>query len=122
MADSAWIRSNGRKNFIQFDKTTSWELDDKPFWQELIKLKWIWKNQKDVRPNVIRNKSMTCSKGFMLREDGIDFENHCSSCSQWRAVMYFYRKFCTKSFPIYQMDVKTAFLNGPLKEEVYVMD
>ncbi|GKF62737.1 retrovirus-related pol polyprotein from transposon TNT 1-94 [Tanacetum coccineum] len=53
-------------------------------------------------------------------EEGIDFEESFSPVARLEAVRIFVAYVAHKSFPIYQMDVKTAFLNGPLKEEVYV--
>nr|GFA19673.1 hypothetical protein [Tanacetum cinerariifolium] len=55
-----------------------------------------------------------------LQEEGIDFEESFASVVRLEAVRIFIAYAAHKSFPIYQMDVKTAFLNGPLKEEVYV--
>nr|GEX11692.1 copia protein [Tanacetum cinerariifolium] len=55
-----------------------------------------------------------------LQEEGIDFEESFSPVTRLEAVRSFIAYAAHKSFPIYQMDVKTAFLNGPLKEEVYV--
>nr|GEW26058.1 hypothetical protein [Tanacetum cinerariifolium] len=56
-----------------------------------------------------------------LQEEGIDFEESFASVARLEAVWIFIAYAAHKSFPIYQMDVKTAFLNGPLKEEVYVV-
>ncbi|GKG50982.1 retrovirus-related pol polyprotein from transposon TNT 1-94, partial [Tanacetum coccineum] len=53
-------------------------------------------------------------------EEGIDFEESFAPVARLDAVKIFAAYAAHKSFPIYQMDVKTAFLNGPLKEEVYV--
>ncbi|GKF82788.1 retrovirus-related pol polyprotein from transposon TNT 1-94, partial [Tanacetum coccineum] len=53
-------------------------------------------------------------------EDGIDFEESFAPVARLEAVQIFVAYAAHKSFPIYQMDVKMAFLNGPLKEEVYV--
>ncbi|GKF24531.1 retrovirus-related pol polyprotein from transposon TNT 1-94, partial [Tanacetum coccineum] len=53
-------------------------------------------------------------------EEGIDFEESFSPVARLEALRIFVTYAAHKSFPIYQMDVKTAFLNGPLKEEVYV--
>ncbi|GKE53703.1 retrovirus-related pol polyprotein from transposon TNT 1-94, partial [Tanacetum coccineum] len=82
------------------------EIVDKPFGKNVIKLKWLWKNKKDENQTVIRNKARLVAKGY-AQEEGIDFDESFAPVSH-------------KSFPIYQMDMKTAFLNGPLKEEVYV--
>nr|GEV04937.1 putative reverse transcriptase domain-containing protein [Tanacetum cinerariifolium] len=58
---------------------------------------------------------------FALTEEGIDFEESFSPVARLEAVQIFVAYAAHKSFPIYQMDIKTAFLNGPLKEEVYVV-
>ncbi|GKB05427.1 retrovirus-related pol polyprotein from transposon TNT 1-94 [Tanacetum coccineum] len=55
-----------------------------------------------------------------LKEEGIDFEESFAPVARLEAVRIFVAYAAHKSFPIYQMDVKMAFLNGPLKEEVYV--
>nr|GEX51638.1 hypothetical protein [Tanacetum cinerariifolium] len=98
---------------------TVWELVDKPFRKIVIRLKWLWKNKKDEDQNVIRNKARLVAKGY-AQEEGIDFEESFASVARLEAVSIFVAYAAHKSFPIYQMDVKTAFLNGPLKEEVYV--
>ncbi|GJU42770.1 retrovirus-related pol polyprotein from transposon TNT 1-94 [Tanacetum coccineum] len=59
-------------------------------------------------------------KPFGKNEKGIDFEESFAPVARLEAVRIFIAHVAHKSFPIYQMDVKTAFLNGPLKEEVYV--
>nr|GEY02932.1 retrovirus-related Pol polyprotein from transposon TNT 1-94 [Tanacetum cinerariifolium] len=59
------------------------------------------------------------AKGY-AQEEGIDFEESFAPVSRLEAVRIFVAYAAHKSFPIYQMDVKIAFLNGPLKEEVYV--
>ncbi|GJV08116.1 retrovirus-related pol polyprotein from transposon TNT 1-94 [Tanacetum coccineum] len=95
------------------------ELVDKPFGKNVIKLKWLWKNKKDEDQTVIRNKARHVAKGYAL-EEGIDFKESFALVSCLEAVRIFVSYAAHKSFLIYQMDVKTAFLNGPLKEEVYV--
>ncbi|GJW20694.1 retrovirus-related pol polyprotein from transposon TNT 1-94 [Tanacetum coccineum] len=73
--------------------------------------------QKGRRPNCNLQQSTTCSKGLY---EGIDFKESFAPVARLEAVRIFVAYAAHKSFPIYQMDVKTAFLNGPLKEEVYV--
>ncbi|GJW78836.1 putative ribonuclease H-like domain-containing protein [Tanacetum coccineum] len=118
MADSAWIEAM-QEELHQFDRLQVWELVDKPFGKNVIKLKWLWKNKKDEDQTVIRNKARLVAKGY-AQEEGIDFEESFAPVARLEAVRIFVAYVAHKSFPIYQMDVKTAFLNGPLKEEVYV--
>nr|GEU57452.1 retrovirus-related Pol polyprotein from transposon TNT 1-94 [Tanacetum cinerariifolium] len=103
----------------QFDKLQVWELVDKPFGKTVIKLKWLWKNKKDEDQTVIRNKARLVAKGY-AQEEGIDFEESFTLVARLEVVRIFIAYTTHKSFLIYQMDVKTTFLNGPLKEEVYV--
>ncbi|GJY33896.1 retrovirus-related pol polyprotein from transposon TNT 1-94 [Tanacetum coccineum] len=93
MADHAWIKAM-QEELHQFDRLKVWELVDKPFRKIVIKLKWLWKKKKDEDNTVI--------------------------LARLEVVQIFVAYATHKSFAIYQMDVKTAFLNGPMKEEVYV--
>ncbi|GJX27944.1 gag-pol polyprotein [Tanacetum coccineum] len=103
----------------QFDRLQVWELVDKPFGKNIIKLKCLWKNKKDEDQTVIRNKARLVAKGY-AREEGIDFEESFAPVTRFEAVWIFVAYAAHKSFPIYQMDVKIVFFNGLLKEEVYV--
>ncbi|GJV50712.1 retrovirus-related pol polyprotein from transposon TNT 1-94 [Tanacetum coccineum] len=118
MADFAWIEAM-QEELHQFDRLQVWELVDKPFGKTVIKLKWLWKNKKDEDQTVIRNKARLVAKGY-AQEEGIDFEESFAPVARLEAVRIFVAYVAHKSFPIYQIDVKTEFLNGPLKEEVYV--
>ncbi|GJX02550.1 retrovirus-related pol polyprotein from transposon TNT 1-94 [Tanacetum coccineum] len=68
-----------------------------------------------MRSTVIRNKERLVAKGY-AQEEGIDFEESFALVPRLEAVRISVAYVAHKSFPIYQMDVKTAFLNGPLKE------
>ncbi|GKB26775.1 retrovirus-related pol polyprotein from transposon TNT 1-94 [Tanacetum coccineum] len=118
MADSTWIEAM-QEEFHQFNRLHVWELVDKPFGKNVIKLKWIWKNKKDEDQTVISNKARLVAKGY-AQEEGIDFKETFAPVARLEAVWIFVAYAAHKSFPIYQMDVKTAFLNGPLKKEVCV--
>nr|GEV40006.1 copia protein [Tanacetum cinerariifolium] len=86
----------------------------------IIAVKWIWKNKTDAENTVMRNKSRLVAKGYG-QEEGIDFEKSFTPVAKLEeAVRIFVVYAAHKNFPIYQMDVKTAFLNGPLKKEVFV--
>nr|GEX88454.1 retrovirus-related Pol polyprotein from transposon TNT 1-94 [Tanacetum cinerariifolium] len=73
----------------------------------------------DADNTVIQNKSRLVAKGYH-QENGIDFEESFAPVARLEAVRIFVAYAAHKKFPIYQMDIKTAFLNGPLKEEVFV--
>nr|GEV49526.1 Gag-Pol polyprotein [Tanacetum cinerariifolium] len=118
MANSAWIEAT-QDQLHQFDRLQVWELVDKPFGKTVIKLKWLWKNKKDENQTIIRNKACLAANGY-AQEEGIDFEESFAPVARLEAVRIFVAYVAHKSFLTYQMDIKTDFLNGPLKEEVYV--
>ncbi|GJS50504.1 retrovirus-related pol polyprotein from transposon TNT 1-94 [Tanacetum coccineum] len=104
---------------LTFDRLDVWELVDRPLCKNVINLKWFWKNKHDEENTVIRNKSRLVAKGYAQKE-GIDFEESFAPVARLEAVRLFIAYAAYKSFTVYQMDVKTSFLYGPLKEEVYV--
>ncbi|GJW92341.1 retrovirus-related pol polyprotein from transposon TNT 1-94 [Tanacetum coccineum] len=118
MADSAWIESM-QEELHQFDRLDVWELVDIPLCKNVINLKWLWKNKRDKENIVILNKSRLVAKGYVQKE-GIDFEESFAPVARLEAVLLFIAYAAHKSFTVYQMDIKTSFLYGPLKEEVYV--
>nr|GEU43094.1 retrovirus-related Pol polyprotein from transposon TNT 1-94 [Tanacetum cinerariifolium] len=85
----------------------------------LIKLKWIYKIKTDESGGVLKNKARLVSQGFRQEED-IDFEESFALVAIIEAICIFVAYAAHKNMTIYQMDVKTAFLNGELKEEVCV--
>ncbi|GJZ88396.1 retrovirus-related pol polyprotein from transposon TNT 1-94 [Tanacetum coccineum] len=118
MADSAWIEVI-QEELHQFDRLNVWELVDRPLCKNVINMKWLWKNKRDEENTVIFNKARLVANGYSQQE-GIDFKESFSLVARLEAVRLFIAYAAHKSFLIYQIDVKTAFLNGPLKEEVYV--
>ncbi|GKE11519.1 retrovirus-related pol polyprotein from transposon TNT 1-94 [Tanacetum coccineum] len=85
----------------------------------LIKLKWIFKVKKDECDGVLQNMARLVAKGYR-QEEGIDFEELFTLVARIEAIRIFIGNAATKNMTIYQMDVKMAFLNGELREEVYV--
>nr|GEX90965.1 hypothetical protein [Tanacetum cinerariifolium] len=104
---------------LTFDRLEVWELVDRPLCTNVINLKWLGKNKRDEENIVIRNESRLVAKGYAQKE-GVDFEESFAPVARLEAVRLFIAYVAHKSFTIYQMDVKTAFLYGPLKEEVFV--
>ncbi|GJW55358.1 retrovirus-related pol polyprotein from transposon TNT 1-94 [Tanacetum coccineum] len=80
---------------------------------------WLWKNKKDEESTVIRNKPRLVAKGY-LQEKGINFEESFAPVARLEVVRIFIANAAQNSFSIFKMDVKMAFLDGLLKEELYV--
>nr|GFC68750.1 Gag-Pol polyprotein [Tanacetum cinerariifolium] len=118
MADSAWIESM-QEELLQFDRLDVWELVDRSLCTNVINLKWLWKNKRDEENTVIRNKYRLVAKGHEQKE-GVDFKESFAPVARLEAVRLFIAYSAHKSFTVYQKDVKTTFLYGPLMEEVYV--
>ncbi|GKA61242.1 retrovirus-related pol polyprotein from transposon TNT 1-94 [Tanacetum coccineum] len=114
MLDHSWIESM-QDELNQFKRLDVWELVPLPEGRLAIKVKWLWKNKTDAENTVIRNKSCLVAKGYSQQE-GMDFEESFAPVARLEAVRMFVAYAAQKNFPIYQRDVKTAFLNGPLKE------
>ncbi|GKC51967.1 retrovirus-related pol polyprotein from transposon TNT 1-94 [Tanacetum coccineum] len=85
----------------------------------IIALKWIYKVKLDEYGDVLKNKARLVAKGYR-QEEGIDFEESFSMVARIEDIRIFIANAASKNMTIYQMDVKTSFLNGELKEEVYV--
>nr|GEZ13491.1 copia protein [Tanacetum cinerariifolium] len=84
-----------------------------------LTFKWIFKNKHDEEQTIIRNKSRLVVRGYR-QEEGLDFEESFAPVARMEAIRIFLTYAAHKSFTVFQMDVKTAFLHGSLKEDVYV--
>jgi hypothetical protein len=93
-----------------FERNHVWELVDPPPGCKTIGTKWVWKNKEGEKGEVVRNKSRLVTQGFRQKEE-IDYEE---------AIRILLAFSVAKGFKLHQMDVKSAFLNGVLEEEVYV--
>nr|GEV07127.1 retrovirus-related Pol polyprotein from transposon TNT 1-94 [Tanacetum cinerariifolium] len=118
MADHSWIESM-QDELNQFERLQVWELIIRPEGKNIIPLKLLWKNKCDAENIVVWNKTRLVTKGYK-QEEGIDFEESFAPVARLEAIRMFIAYAAHKNITIFQMDVKTAFLNGPLKEEVYV--
>ncbi|GJR53069.1 retrovirus-related pol polyprotein from transposon TNT 1-94 [Tanacetum coccineum] len=103
----------------EFDRLDVWELVPPPDSAMIIALKWIYKVKLDEYGDVLKNKARLVAKGFR-QEEGLDFEESFAPVARLEAIRIFIANAASKNMTVYQMDVKTAFLNGELKEEVYV--
>nr|GEY23529.1 retrovirus-related Pol polyprotein from transposon TNT 1-94 [Tanacetum cinerariifolium] len=104
---------------LSFKKLDVWVLVPTPDNISPLTLKWLFKNKLDEEQTVIRNKSRLIVGGYH-QEEGIDFEESFAPVARMEAMRIFLANAAHKSFTLFQMDVKTAFLHGSLKEDVYV--
>ncbi|GJW69206.1 retrovirus-related pol polyprotein from transposon TNT 1-94, partial [Tanacetum coccineum] len=84
-----------------------------------IGTKWVFKNKKDERGIVIRNKARLVAQGY-TQEEGIDYDEVFAPVARIEAIKLFLAYAAFKDFMVYQMDVKSTFLYVKIKEEVYV--
>nr|GFB95743.1 retrovirus-related Pol polyprotein from transposon TNT 1-94 [Tanacetum cinerariifolium] len=103
----------------EFDRIQVWELVPQPDCVMIIALKWIYKLKLDEYGDVLKNKAWLVAKGYR-QEGGIDFEESFAPVAHIEAICIFIANAASKNMTVYQMDVKMAFLNGELKEKVYV--
>nr|GEX36424.1 putative ribonuclease H-like domain-containing protein [Tanacetum cinerariifolium] len=96
-----------------------WILVDLPYGKRAIGTKWVYRNKKDERGIVIRNKARLVAQGH-TQEEGIDYEEVFDPVARIEAIRLFLAYASFMGFIVYQMDVKSAFLYGTIKEEVYV--
>ncbi|GKA47614.1 putative ribonuclease H-like domain-containing protein [Tanacetum coccineum] len=96
-----------------------WILMDLLIGKRAIGTKWVFKNKKDERGIVIRNKARLVAQGHR-QEEGIDYEEVFAPVARIEAIRLFLAYASFMGFLVYQMDVKSAFLYGTIEEEVYV--
>nr|GEY05629.1 retrovirus-related Pol polyprotein from transposon TNT 1-94 [Tanacetum cinerariifolium] len=94
-------------------------LIDLPKDKWVIGTKWVFRNKKDERGIVIKNKARLVVQGH-TQEEGIDYDEVFAPVVRIQAIRLFLAYASFKDFVVYQMDVKSAFLNGKIEEEVYV--
>ena len=107
------------KELNQFTRNNVWELVPKPENQQIIGTKWIFRNKLDESGNVIRNKARLVAQGYN-QEEGIDFDETYAPVARLESIRMLLAFACHRDFKLFQMDVKSAFLNGIIEEEVYV--
>ncbi|GJW16547.1 retrovirus-related pol polyprotein from transposon TNT 1-94 [Tanacetum coccineum] len=118
MTDPAWIESM-QVELLQLKRLDVWVLVPLSDNIKPLTLKWLFKNKHDEENTVIRNKSRLVVRGYR-QEEGIDFEESFAPVARMEAIRIFLAYAAHKAVIGVQMDVKTAFLHGTLKEDVYV--
>lgn len=104
---------------VSIEENNTWELCDLPVGHKSIGLKWVYKVERDAQGSIIKYKARLVAKGY-VQEQGIDFEEVFAPVARIETVRFILAIAAKRGWIVHHLDVKTAFLNGDLKEEVYV--
>ncbi|GJU09489.1 ribonuclease H-like domain-containing protein [Tanacetum coccineum] len=118
LEDGSWVEAM-QEELLQFKLQQVWVLVDLPTGAKVIGTKWVYRNKKDERGVVVRNKARLVAQGHR-QEEGIDYDEVFAPVARIEAIRLFLAFASFMGFIVYQMDVKSAFLYGTIDEEVYV--
>ncbi|GKB05141.1 putative ribonuclease H-like domain-containing protein [Tanacetum coccineum] len=118
LEDESWVDAM-QEELLQFEIQKVWILVDLPYGKKAIGTKWVYRNKKDERGVVVRNKARLVAQGHR-QEEGIDYDEVFAPVARLEAIRIFLAFASYMGFIVYQMDVKSAFLYGKIDEEVYV--
>ncbi|XP_073294588.1 uncharacterized protein [Primulina huaijiensis] len=116
--DPSWIEAM-EEELNQFKRNEVWLLVPRPSHQAVIGTRWIFRNKLNEEGIVVRNKARLVAQGFR-QEERIDYDETYAPVTRLEAIRIFLAFAAFKNIKVYQMDVKSAFLNGLLQEKVYV--
>jgi hypothetical protein len=117
LLDPDWVMAM-QEELNNFKRNEVWTLVPRPK-QNVVGTKWVFRNKQDEHGVVTRNKARLVAKGY-AQVAGLDFEETFAPVARLESIRILLAYATHHSFRLYQMDVKSAFLNAPIKEEVYV--
>ena len=118
LENESWIEvMNEEIEYIE--KNNTWTLVPRPKNKNVIGTKWVFKNKLNEDGKLYKNKERLVCKGYSQEED-IDYGETFSPVARLEGVRTLLAYATQRVFKVYQMDVKSAFLNGILDEEVYI--
>ncbi|GJW70439.1 retrovirus-related pol polyprotein from transposon TNT 1-94 [Tanacetum coccineum] len=118
LTDDSWIVAM-QEELNQFIANDVWELVPQPRNMTIIGTKWVFRNKLDENGIVSRNKARLVAQGYNQQE-GIDNDKTYAPVARHESIRILLAYACALDFKLFQMDVKSAFLNGFINEEVYV--
>ncbi|KAK2428124.1 putative mitochondrial protein [Trifolium repens] len=118
IVDESWIEAM-KEELMQFERNEVWNLVPTPPNHSTIGTRWVFRNKLDENGKVIRNKARLVAQGYNQQE-GIYYDETFAPVARLEAIRILLAYASHKCFKLFQMDVKSAFLNGFLNEEVYV--
>nr|GEW20393.1 retrovirus-related Pol polyprotein from transposon TNT 1-94 [Tanacetum cinerariifolium] len=118
LTQSCWIEAM-QEELNKFERLEVWELVPRPDKVMVITLKWIYKVKLDELGGILKNKTHLVARGYRQEEE-INFEEFFALVARLESIRIILAYAAHKNMVVYHMDVKTVFLNGNLREEVYV--
>ena len=118
LQDENWVKAMNDE-LLLFQRNDVWTLVPRPEGEHIIGTKWIFRNKIDEEGNVIHSKARLMAQGYSQME-GVDYDETFAPIAHMESIKILLALACHLKFKLYQMDVKTTFLNGFLKEDVYV--
>jgi hypothetical protein len=119
LEDPLWIVAM-QEELSQFERNNVWDLVPRPNGsKEPIGTRWVFRNKMDEDGVVIRNKARLVAQGY-CQSEGIDYDETFAPVARLEAIRIFLAYAANQNFKVYQMDVKSAFLNGEIEQVVYV--
>ena len=118
LSDDGWILAM-QEELNQFQRNDVWDLVPKPQHKNIIGTKWVFRNKLNEQGEVTRNKARLVAQGYSQQE-GIDYTETFAPVARLEAIRLLLSYAVNHGIILYQMDVKSAFLNGVIEEEVYV--
>jgi len=118
LEDHFWILAM-EEELEEFSRHQVWDLVPRPPQVNVIGTKWIFKNKFDEVGNITRNKARLVAQGY-TQVEGLDFDETFAPVARLECIRFLLGTACGMGFKLHQMDVKCAFLNGIIEEEVYV--
>ena len=118
LSDEHWTIAM-QEELNQFERNRVWDLVERPKDLNVIGTKWVFRNKVDEFGTVIRNKARLVAQGYN-QEEGIDFDETFAPVARLESIRILLAFACFLNFTLFQMDIKSAFLNGFINEEVYV--
>ncbi|KAM1861471.1 hypothetical protein ACFX13_013538 [Malus domestica] len=116
--DESWLKAIEDELFM-IEKNGTWKLVDRPTGKPVIKVKWVYKTKLNLDGSVLKNKARLVAKGY-AQKPGLDYNETYAPVARLDTIRTLIALAAQKSWKLYQLDVKSAFLNGVLQEEVYV--
>jgi hypothetical protein len=118
LTDEFWINAM-QEELNDFKRNEVWDLVPRPKGVNVIGTKWVYRNKTDEKGTITRNKARLVAQGY-TQVEGVDFDETFAPIARLKSIRLLLGEACIQKFKLFQMDVKSAFLNGYLNEEVYV--